>query len=280
VYPNNGTRKWTFDLGGKVRWSSPAISAEGTIFVGIELGDAQGGELVAINPDGTEHWRTQLSDGMWIGYSPAIAEDGTIYVGSTHHTGVGYLHAVGRIEELQADANGPYYGEVGEPLELTGTAYGGVPPYSWHWDFGDGNTSELQNPTHVYTSPNEYTVILTVTDSEENVTNDTTWAYITTQTELDIDISKEGIVIKNTGDAAAYDVEWTIDITGGFLGFINKHLDGTDEELTVGEEITITLPFLLGLGPLTITATAEASNADSVEEAKDGFIILFFVILP
>jgi len=34
---------------------------------------------------------------------------------------------------------------------------------SWSWDFGDGNTSNLQNPTHTYTTAGNYTVCLTVT---------------------------------------------------------------------------------------------------------------------
>ncbi len=33
---------------------------------------------------------------------------------------------------------------------------------SWKWDFGDGNTSNQQNPKYVYRSPGTYTVILTV----------------------------------------------------------------------------------------------------------------------
>jgi PKD repeat protein len=33
----------------------------------------------------------------------------------------------------------------------------------WFWNFGDGNTSTLQNPTHVYTAPGTYTVCLLVT---------------------------------------------------------------------------------------------------------------------
>lgn len=35
---------------------------------------------------------------------------------------------------------------------------------SWLWDFGDGQTSGLQNPTHTYANGNNYTVRLTVMD--------------------------------------------------------------------------------------------------------------------
>jgi PKD repeat protein len=33
---------------------------------------------------------------------------------------------------------------------------------SWHWEFGDGNTSGEQNPVHIYRHPGNYTVNLTV----------------------------------------------------------------------------------------------------------------------
>ena len=33
---------------------------------------------------------------------------------------------------------------------------------SWHWEFGDGNTSDLQHPSHTYATPDAYTVTLTV----------------------------------------------------------------------------------------------------------------------
>lgn len=39
-------------------------------------------------------------------------------------------------------------------------------PVSWAWDFGDGNTSAAQNPTHIYTTPGSYNVTLTVTDAQ------------------------------------------------------------------------------------------------------------------
>ena len=38
-------------------------------------------------------------------------------------------------------------------------------PTSWAWDFGDGCTSQLQNPTHWYQVPGSYTVVLTAKNS-------------------------------------------------------------------------------------------------------------------
>jgi len=38
-------------------------------------------------------------------------------------------------------------------------------PISWHWDFGDGNTSTQQHPTHTYNNVGTYTVTLIATDA-------------------------------------------------------------------------------------------------------------------
>jgi PKD repeat protein len=43
-------------------------------------------------------------------------------------------------------------------------------PTSWLWNFGDGNTSILQNPTHTYTSSGVFTVSLTATNAFGNNT--------------------------------------------------------------------------------------------------------------
>lgn len=37
-------------------------------------------------------------------------------------------------------------------------------PSAWLWDFGDGETSTGQNPSHTYTTPGDYTVSLTATN--------------------------------------------------------------------------------------------------------------------
>ena len=171
VYPN-GTMRWAFNLGPE-RWiglCSPAISADGTIYVGVIIGDGHGGEIIAINPNGTEHWRKLIAnDG--IHNSLAIASDGTIYVTAEQYAS-GDLIAIGR-GPLIVNANGPYTGYYQMPIQFTGTIYGGIPPYTYHWDFGDGQTSNEQNPTHNYSLVGNYTAAFTVTDNEGNSSSDT-----------------------------------------------------------------------------------------------------------
>jgi outer membrane protein assembly factor BamB len=80
---NPGTLKWKFATGSSFLGSSPAVGADGTIYIGSE-----GGNLYAVNPNGTEKW----TFATWpIDFSsPAIGADGTIYVGSEN----GFLYAV------------------------------------------------------------------------------------------------------------------------------------------------------------------------------------------
>lgn len=51
-------------------------------------------------------------------------------------------------------------------------------PTSWSWDFGDGNNSTQQNPSHTYTAPGVYTVSLTASNADGSGT-ETKVDYIT-----------------------------------------------------------------------------------------------------
>jgi polyhydroxybutyrate depolymerase len=84
-----------------------------------------------------------------------------------------------------ADANGPYHGFTQEEIQFEGYSINGVPPYQWHWDFGDGLISNEQNPIHSYDSTGNYTVVLTVEDAEDNTVQDTTWALIIELSKLE-----------------------------------------------------------------------------------------------
>jgi hypothetical protein len=52
---------------------------------------------------------------------------------------------------------------AGLPVEFHDTTAGA--PLAWSWDFGDGATSALQHPTHVYAEPGTYTVSLSATSA-------------------------------------------------------------------------------------------------------------------
>ncbi len=76
---------------GKLKWSfttwpiasSPAIGADGTIYFG-----ADNGKVYALTPKGTVKW--SYTTGSYVKSSPAISADGTVYVGSEN----GKLYAI------------------------------------------------------------------------------------------------------------------------------------------------------------------------------------------
>ena len=67
----------------------------------------------------------------------------------------------------------------GEKIQFSSHISGGFSPYSYEWDFGDGNTSTNKAPTHTYKTAGSYTVSLTVTDDEGNTDIQTRSEYIT-----------------------------------------------------------------------------------------------------
>ena len=85
--------------------------------------------------------------------------------------------------------------------------------------------------------------------------------------------------IKNTGTAAATDVELGLTVTGGLFGLINKETTDTITTLAVDAEETVTSGLILGLGPIAITVTATADGAMSGEESADAKV-LFFIVTP
>jgi PKD repeat protein len=69
-----------------------------------------------------------------------------------------------------------------------------------YWDFGDGGSSTVQNPTHVYAIEGSFTVILTVEDDNGQTDTDQTSATVTEDIILPtIEITKpeKGIYLNN-----------------------------------------------------------------------------------
>ncbi|HVQ00305.1 MAG TPA: FG-GAP-like repeat-containing protein [Candidatus Thermoplasmatota archaeon] len=131
-----------------------------------------------------------------------------------------------------ADAHGPYAGKVDVPVQFTGSAQNGVPPYHFHWTFGDGTSSEDQNVSHEYVDAGNFTVVLKVTDEEGATAFDATWALISmnnTAPETPLITgpakAKTGTPVTYTvssadpeGDAVFYRIDWGDNASSGWLG--------------------------------------------------------------
>ena len=183
--------------------------------------------------------------------------------------------------DLEVFCGGPYYGDVGEDITFTGSATGGTPPYTFEWDFGDGNTAIEQNPTHNYTAAGTYDVCLTVTDNDGQNGTCCTTAIITGTQEPVIEIGtitgglfKVKAVVKNTGTGAATNVSWSIDLAGGII-LLGKATTGTIPTLAAGGTATITSKMIVGFGKTVITVTA-----DTATKSQNATVLLIFIKTP
>ncbi len=136
---------------------------------------------------------------------------------------------IGNPLPLIANAGGPYYGNVDEPVCFTGSATGGVPPYTFEWDFEFCGTFYVddtgQNVCHTYREIDTYTVALRVTDSDDETDFDTTTATIS-EIEYNLRITiTTGKPRYDVGENIAFDITISSDDVSGY--------DCTDYDYTV-----------------------------------------------
>ncbi len=126
------------------------------------------------------------------------------------------------VAEFRANNTKP---SVNEAVQFTDLSIAGVAPSGtanvdrWLWDFGDGKTTTVQHPKHVYTQEGLYTVSLTVRSTAMP-------ASITDQ-EIKIDYIQ---VIK--APVPAFTVETDSPFTNDVIAFANKTVPGTELKLT------------------------------------------------
>jgi len=71
---------------------------------------------------------------------------------------------------------------------------------SFYWDFGDGNTSTAQNPTHTYTTAGVFDVMMVAVNDSTCITHDTAWLNVTAY-----DIATPQLIVKDTNLCALED---------------------------------------------------------------------------
>lgn len=122
------------------------------------------------------------------------------------------------------------------------TSSGGDPIITWAWDFGDGNSSTQQNPTHIYTASGPISVILDVStafcSASDTITVTVETAPIAAfNPDVTIGCSPLGINFTNTSSVNAVSFLWdfgdgnTSTATNPTYTYINNY--GVDTTFTV-----------------------------------------------
>ncbi|SFU60699.1 gliding motility-associated C-terminal domain-containing protein [Pustulibacterium marinum] len=81
---------------------------------------------------------------------------------------------------------------AGTNLNFSATVTGGTAPYTYEWNFGDGNTANTQNTTHAF-NPSfgcgtpSYTVTVTITDADDTTVSTTTSVSVLQKPHVDIE---------------------------------------------------------------------------------------------
>lgn len=92
----NATR-WIFSTDGPIYWSSPAISADGVVYIGSNDGFLYAIDSTVVGGDDEERllWRAEI--GGRIESSPAIGPDGSIFIGSHTENSLFAFHPNGTL---------------------------------------------------------------------------------------------------------------------------------------------------------------------------------------
>jgi len=101
------------------------------------------------------------------------------------------ISAAESIPPLEASVSAsPSLGIAPLAVSFSGNASGGEGPYTYSWDFGDGSSSSLQNPSHTYTQSGNFTAILAVIDNQGSEESKSTIVSVTAETaETQLSIS-------------------------------------------------------------------------------------------
>lgn len=140
---------------------------------------------------------------------------------------------------------------------------------SWSWNFGDGSTSTLQNPSHVYNSAGTYTVSLTVGNGSATHT-ETKTGYITVTGASGGTGTLTGMVSDAlTGDA----IEGALVSVAGLSDLTDASGNYTIENVPIG---VLTANFSAsttsGQAPLTVQFNDQSTeNSNTVNCSKDSY---------
>ena len=89
-----------------------------------------------------------------------------------------------------------------------------------------------------------------------------------------------GGAISNIGDAAAYNISYSLTLRGGILETTNKTINGNTEEILPQHAYAVGIVNAYGFGRVTLTLQVTASNAANVTETVQGLQLGGFTWIP
>lgn len=126
-------------------------------------------------------------DGETTNDGSASGANGSLQGGATYSTDVPTGSGGGSLPV--AVANGPYTGQRGQSISFSSS--GSFDPNgtitAYHWNFGDGTSSNSANPTHAYQTSGLFTATLTVTDNSGLLASATTTVSVNGASEARLD---------------------------------------------------------------------------------------------
>jgi PKD repeat protein len=138
-------------------------------------------------------------------------------------------------------------------VNFTGAAGGGVPTYTYSWDFGDASPlSTTQNPSHNYTAVGSYTATLTVTDSAATTATSSVTVTVTLQP-----LTASATATPSSG-LAPLDVTFAGSAAGGnppYVAYAWDFGDGSGTSTSQNPTYTYEVP-----GSYTVTLTVTDSS--------------------
>jgi len=170
------------------------------------------------------------------------------------------------------------------------------------WDWGDGEISDWKGPynsgeylTTLYSwdNPGVYDIKVKAKDVHDEESDWSESLEITiTEPQPAIEIGnitggwigilkggKVSAEIKNTGDTDALNVTAIMDVSGGFLGLINKTNALHWGDLSPGGKFDIPINQVFGFGPIEIVVTAKADGIEDINKTTEGFIFFSYVFI-
>ncbi len=157
---------------------------------------------------------------------------------------------------------------AGDSVDFTAIPSGGSSPYTYEWDFGDGDTTDNKsaNPNHTYAAAGTYNVSLTVTDSLDGSDTETKDNYITVYTPVTADFSANATQVL-VGQSISFTADPT-DGSGSFTyGWDFGDISTSDEENPTHSYATV------GTYTVALTVTDTLGGGDT--ETKDNYITVY-----